>query len=227
MSDNRYTDLEQTIGYCFNDKSLLDIAFTHKSYSNEVLIKKFESYERFEFLGDAILEYIVSEYLFQNYSKLSEGKLTKLRASLVCEFTLSKISRELKFGKYGKFSKGESLTGGNNRDSILCDMFESVLGAIYLDGGMEPAKAFVYRFLLTDIEHKQLFYDSKSNLQEYAQKQNKQLTYDLREEKGPEHDKIFYVRVKLGDDILATGEGHSRKSAEQMAAYTALCNIRQ
>ena len=106
-------------------------------------------------------------------------------------------------------------------------MFESVLGAIYLDGGMEPAKAFVYRFLLTDIEHKQLFYDSKSNLQEYAQKQNKQLTYDLLEEKGPEHDKIFYVRVKLGDDILATGEGHSRKSAEQMAAYTALCSIKQ
>ena len=227
MSDKRYTDLEQAIGYCFNDKSLLDIAFTHKSYSNEVLIKKFESYERFEFLGDAILEYIVSEYLFQNYSKLSEGKLTKLRASLVCEFTLSKISRELKFGKYGKFSKGESLTGGNNRDSILCDMFESVLGAIYLDGGMEPAKAFVYRFLLTDIEHKQLFYDSKSNLQEYAQKQNKQLTYDLLEEKGPEHDKIFYVRVKLGEYILATGEGHSRKSAAQMAAYTALCSIKQ
>lgn len=226
MSDNRYTKLEQTIGYTFKDKSLLDIAFTHKSYSNEVLSRKCESYERFEFLGDAILEYIVSEFLFQNYRDLPEGKLTKLRASLVCEFTLSKISRELEFGSYGYFSKGEKLTGGNNRDSILCDMFESVLGAIYLDGGMEAAQKYVRLFLLTDIEHKQLFYDSKSNLQEYAQKNNKTLTYDLLEEKGPEHDKMFYVQVKLDEDILATGEGHSRKSAEQMAAYKALCNMK-
>lgn len=226
MSDNRYAKLEQTIGYTFKDKGLLDIAFTHKSYSNEVIARKCESYERFEFLGDAILEYIVSEFLFQNYKDLPEGKLTKLRASLVCEFTLSKISRELEYGSYGYFSKGEKLTGGNNRDSILCDMFESVLGAIYLDGGMEAAKVYVHRFLLTDIEHKQLFYDSKSNLQEYAQKNNKTLTYDLLEEKGPEHDKVFYVQVKLDEEILATGEGHSRKSAEQMAAYQALCNMK-
>lgn len=227
MSDNHYSKLEQTIGYVFQDKHRLDVALTHKSYSNEVLVKKRESYERYEFLGDAILEYITSEFLFHNYRKLPEGKLTKLRASLVCEFTLSKIARELGFGTYGYFSKGERHTGGSNRDSILCDMFESVLGAIYLDGGIEPAKAFVYKFLLTDIEHKQLFYDSKSNLQEYAQKHNVELTYDLLEERGPEHDKMFFVQVKLGDNILATGEGHSRKSAEQMAAYKALCNMKQ
>lgn len=227
MSDNRYHSLEQTIAYTFTNKMLLDTAFTHKSYANEVLTQKKESYERFEFLGDAILEYIVSEYLFENYKDLPEGKLTKLRASLVCEFTLSKISRELSFGDYGYFSKGETQTGGKNRDSILCDMFESVLGAIYLDGGMEPAKAFVYKFLLTDIAHKQLFYDSKSNLQEYAQKHNKQLTYDLLEEKGPEHDKLFCVQVRMGEAVLAAGEGHSRKSAEQMAAYKALCDMKQ
>lgn len=226
MSDNRYEVLETTIGYTFHQKNHLDIAFTHKSYSNEVIATKKESYERYEFLGDAILEYIVSDFLFHNYRELPEGKLTKLRASLVCEFTLSKISRELKLGSYGFFSKGERLTGGNNRDSILCDMFESLLGAIYLDGGMEAARQFVNQFLLTDIEHKQLFYDSKSNLQEYAQKHEKTLCYELLEEKGPEHDKLFFVQVKLGDEILATGEGHSRKSAEQMAAYHALGNIK-
>lgn len=220
--NNRYSELENEIGYTFSDRSHLEIAFTHKSYTNEVLIGKKESYERYEFLGDAILEGIVSMYLFNTYPELPEGKLTKLRSSLVCEFTLSKIARQLKLGQYTYFSKGERATGGMNRDSILCDLFEALLGAIYLDGGLEPAKRYVYKYLLTDIENKQLFYDAKSRLQEYAQKNEKTLSYELLEENGPEHNKEFVVRVVLAGQPMEMGKGHSRKSAEQLAAFETL-----
>lgn len=223
---NNYEELEKQIGYKFNDVSHLDIAFTHKSYANELMIKGRESYERYEFLGDAILEYLVSRYLFDEYKDKAEGELTKLRASLVCEFTLSKISRELNLGKYGFFSKGEKQSGGSNRDSILCDMFESLLGAIYLDGGLDEADKFVKTFLLTDIEHKKLFYDSKTRLQEYAQKNSISITYHPLREEGPEHDKTFFVEVLVGDKIKAEGKGHSRKTAEQTAAFNALKKIK-
>ena len=221
---NDYSELEKKIEYKFKDISHLETAFTHKSYANELMVNRRDSYERYEFLGDAILEYIVSDYLFTEYKDMSEGDLTKLRASLVCEFTLSKISRDLKLGTYGYFSKGEKQTGGN-RDSILCDFFESLLGAIYLDGGLNDAANFIHRFLLTDIEHKQLFYDSKTKLQEYAQKNSTLVTYNLIEETGPEHNKTFHVNVMVGDKVLAYGEGHSRKTAEQTAAFNALKKI--
>lgn len=226
MIMNNYDELEKQIRYIFKDKSHLDIAFTHKSYANELMIKGRESYERYEFLGDAILEYLVSRYLFNEYKDKAEGELTKLRASLVCEFTLSKISRELSLGKYGFFSKGERQSGGSNRDSILCDMFESLLGAIYLDGGLDEADKFVKAFLLTDIEHKKLFYDSKTRLQEYAQKNSISITYHPLREEGPEHDKTFFVEVLVGDRIKAEGKGHSRKTAEQTAAFNALKEIK-
>ncbi len=222
---NNYDELEKKIGYKFKDVSHLDIAFTHKSYANELMVKSRESYERYEFLGDAILEFLVSRFLFDEYKEKAEGELTKLRASLVCEFTLSKISRELKLGQYGFFSKGEKLSGGSNRDSILCDMFESLLGAIYIDGGLDEADRFVRTFLLTDIEHKKLFYDSKTRLQEYAQKNSYKISYNLLNEEGPEHDKTFYVEVLVGDKISANGKGHSRKTAEQTAAFNALKEI--
>ena len=222
---NNYDELENKIGYKFKDVSHLDIAFTHKSYANELMVKSRESYERYEFLGDAILEFLVSRFLFDEYKEKAEGELTKLRASLVCEFTLSKISRELKLGQYGFFSKGEKLSGGSNRDSILCDMFESLLGAIYIDGGLDEADRFVRTFLLTDIEHKKLFYDSKTRLQEYAQKNSYKISYNLLNEEGPEHDKTFYVEVLVGDKISANGKGHSRKTAEQTAAFNALKEI--
>lgn len=217
-----YSELENLIGYCFNDKNHLDIAFTHKSYTNENLVKKHQSYERYEYLGDAILEFLVSRFLFDTYPDMPEGKLTKLRASIVCEFTLSKLSRELNLGNYGFFSKGERNTGGYNRDSILCDMFESLLGAIYLDGGLEEADGFVKRLLLTDIENKVLYYDSKSMLQEYSQKNNIVLSYNLLSESGPEHNKQYHVNVTLDEEIIAEGIGHSKKSAEQNAAFEAL-----
>ncbi len=219
---NNYNELENLIGYQFKDKALLDNAFTHKSYTNENIVKKHQSYERLEYLGDAILEFLVSKFLFETYPEKPEGELTKLRASIVCEFTLSKLSRELKLGSYGYFSKGERNTGGPNRDSILCDMFESLLGAIYLDGGLEEADKFVRKLLLTDIEHKKLYYDSKSKLQEYAQKKNISLCYNLLSETGPEHDKEYRVNVQLENKIISEGIGHSKKTAEQNAAFSAL-----
>lgn len=222
MKDYKYEELEKKIEYTFQDKDNLVTALTHKSFVNEKTCVRPESYERYEFLGDAILEYIISEHLFKAYPDKTEGELTKLRASLVCEFTLSKISRELGLGEHGRFSRGERNTGGQNRDSILCDMFESVLGGIYIDGGMEPARKFVNKFLLTDIEHKQLFYDAKSYLQEYCQKKNITLVYEVMEESGPEHDKKFVVQAMLGEKKGADGHGHNKKTAEQMAAYNTL-----
>ncbi|MCM1272535.1 MAG: ribonuclease III [Clostridium sp.] len=222
MKNQKYKKLEELIGYEFKDKRLLDIAFTHRSYINETVLKQGISYERFEFLGDAILEFLVSDFLFREYPEKSEGELTKFRASLVCEFTLCKIARQLSFGEYGYYSKGERLTGGADRDSILCDMFESVLGALFLDGGLEPAKNFVYQFLLNDIEHKQIFLDSKTKLQEYAQKRGVPLRYEQINSNGPEHNKQFAVQVYMGDQPLSKGMGHSRKSAEQQAAYESL-----
>ena len=170
-----YGELEKRIGYEFKDIRLLITALTHTSFANELKVNKTESYERLEFLGDAILEYIVSDYLFRKKKEYEEGKLTKLRASLVCEFTLSQISESLGYGKFVLLSKGEAQTGGRTRKSILCDLFESVLGAMYLDGGMDVAKKFVHQFLLDDVETKSLFYDAKSTLQEFCQKNGKEL----------------------------------------------------
>lgn len=218
--------LEEKLGYTFKDKSHLITALTHKSFVNEKMCKKRESYERYEFLGDAILEYLVSRFLFDTYKDKTEGELTKLRASLVCEYTLSRISKELGYSEYVFLGKGEYNTGGAGRSSILCDMFESVLGAIYLDGGIEPAAAYVESFLLNDIEHKALFHDSKSRLQEYAQKKGMSVEYKLLAESGPEHSKEFSVALFIGGQQVARGEGHSHKSAEQMAAFNALSELK-
>ena len=224
---NNYEKLEEKIGYNFKDISLLITAMTHTSFANELRVNKTDSYERLEFRGDAILEYIVSEYLFLKKKEYEEGKLTKLRASLVCEFTLSQISESLGYGDYVRLSKGEEQTGGRKRKSILCDLFESVLGAMYLDGGMEPAKKFVHRFLLDDVEARTLFYDAKSTLQEFCQKNGRKLHYELVEERGPEHNKIFVSDVFIDDHATARGEGSNRKTSEQMAAYHTLLQLRK
>ena len=223
MNTERFHNIEDIIGYTFHDLELLVTALTHKSYANERKINKVESYERSEFLGDAILEFVVSEYLYKNYPDYPEGKLTKLRASLVCEFTLSQISKELKFGHYVLLSRGEDLTGGRNRNSIMCDLFEAVLGAIYLDGGLANAKEFIHKFILTDIEHKKLFYDCKTSLQEVMQGHyEEELNYRLISEEGPDHDKRFSVEARIGERVIGTGIGHTKKAAEQEAAYQAL-----
>ena len=219
--------LEERIGYRFREVALLKQAMTHSSFTNEQKIRKTQNYERLEFLGDAVLELVSSEFLFRGNPKMSEGELTKTRASMVCEPSLAFCARDLELGKFMLLGKGEENPGGRSRDSIVSDAMEAVIGAIYLDGGMEPAKAFIDRFVLSDLEDKQLFYDSKSNLQELIQgKLKKAFSYELLEESGPEHDKLFRVSVNMEGETLGTGEGKTKKMAEQQAAYKALLLLR-
>ena len=213
---------QNEIGYVFKNEQLLKQALTHSSYANEKHLKKLSDNERLEFLGDAVLEVVSSEFLFQNYPKLTEGQLTKLRASIVCEPTLAACTESIHLGDYLFLGKGEDRTGGRTRKSVLSDAMEAVIGAIYLDGGFASAKEFVLKFIMTDIEHKHLFYDSKTILQEVVQGEHEQLTYVLLGETGPDHDKTFEVGVLIGKKEISTGKGHTKKAAEQEAAYQAL-----
>lgn len=219
--------LEERLGYCFHNKQLLKQALTHSSYANERKINKIQNYERIEFLGDAVLELVSSEFLFHNHEAMSEGQMTKQRASMVCEFALSFCAREIELEKFIYLGKGEEATGGRGRDSIISDVMEAVIGAIYLDGGFEEAKQFIHRFILSDLENKRLFYDSKTILQEMVQKNGQeQLTYVLTEERGPEHEKQFFVEARIGGKAAGSGVGRSKKTAEQQAAYKALLSLR-
>lgn len=228
MSDSYTLEmLEERIGYHFTDEALLKQALTHSSFTNEHKIRKPPNYERLEFLGDAVLELVSSEFLFREKEEMSEGELTKTRASMVCEPALAFCAKDLELGQFILLGKGEESTGGRGRDSIVSDVMEAVIGAIYLDGGMEPAKAFINRFILSDLEDKQLFYDSKSNLQELIQgRLKKKFSYELVEESGPEHNKLFRVSVYMEEELLGTGEGRTKKAAEQQAAYKALLLLR-
>ena len=220
--------LEERIGYRFQDISLLKQAITHSSFTNEQKINKMKDYERLEFLGDAVLELVSSEFLFREYEGKREGELTKMRASMVCEPSLAFCARDLELGEFLLLGKGEENTGGRKRDSITSDAMEAVIGAIYLDGGMEKAKEFIYRFILSDLEEKQLFYDSKTNLQELIQgKLKKEFHYVLVEETGPEHDKVFFVEIVMEDEVIGKGQGRTKKAAEQEAAYEALLLLRE
>ena len=216
------------IGYQFQTPGLLSQALTHSSYANEKHMKKGSDNERLEFLGDAVLEIVSSEFLYLNYPKLPEGDLTKMRASLVCEPTLAFCTRQLNLGDYLLLGKGEDMTGGRKRKSILSDALEAVIGAIYLDGGFASAKEFILKFILTDIEHKQLFYDSKTILQEVVQASYKEeLCYRLVGEEGPDHDKHFMVEAWIGEMLIGKGEGHTKEAAEQEAAYQALLKLKK
>ena len=219
--------LEKRIGYSFRDEALLRQAMTHSSFSNEQKINKAKDYERLEFLGDAVLELVSSEFLFRTHPDVPEGELTRQRASMVCEPSLAYCARDLELGSFMRLGKGEESTGGRNRDSITSDAMEALIGAIYLDGGMESAKAFIDRFILSDLEDRQLFYDSKSTLQELVQGKLKQeLSYELLSESGPEHNKSFFVAVHMGTETLGEGRGKTKKAAEQEAAYKALLKLR-
>ena len=220
MSDLK--KFQEMIGYTFKDEQLLRQALTHSSYANEKHMKKLSDNERLEFLGDAVLETTSSEFLFTHYPKLTEGQLTKLRASIVCEPTLALCTEEIHLGEYLYLGKGEDQTGGRKRKSILSDAMEAVIGAIYLDGGFANAKEFVLKYIMTDIENKHLFYDSKTILQEVVQGEHEKLSYVLLEESGPDHDKNFTVGVLIGEKQISTGTGHTKKAAEQEAAYQAL-----
>ncbi len=216
--------LEERLGYKFNNINLLKNALTHSSYANEVR-DGFSSNERLEFLGDSVLSIVVSDYIYKHYPNMPEGELTKLRASLVCEKSLCAFSRELELGNYLMLGKGEEKGGGRERDSILADAFEAVLAAIYLDGGMEPARRHVMNFVLRELQHTddEVFKDYKTALQEIIQRNPEEaVSYILTGESGPDHDKEFTVEVRLNSNVIGKGTGKNKKRAEQMAAKEAL-----
>lgn len=220
--------LQETVQYHFRDSGLLRLALTHSSYNNEHHQERLQNNERLEFLGDAVLELVSSDFLFHRYPDKPEGEMTKLRASLVCEPSLAYCARDISLGEYLYLGKGEDATGGRNRDSITSDAMEALIGAIYLDGGFASAKEFILKYILNDLENKQLFYDSKTILQEMVQKEDSQecLVYGILDEVGPDHDKQFLACVTVEGRELGRGKGRTKKAAQQMAAYQAILHLR-
>ena len=219
-------EIEQKIKYEFKDKGLLKKALTHTSYAYEHGV---DSNEKLEFLGDSILEFVSSEYLYSNFPKLKEGEMTKVRATVVCESSLYKIAKNLGFGNYLYLGKSELATGGNDRQAILADSVEAVIAAIYIDGGLEPAKAFIIENLSQEIEiaSKNVGQkDYKTVLQEKLQMHGDvKIEYIIINEKGPDHDKTFEAEVRCENKKLATGTGKTKKQAEMKAAEKALESI--
>ena len=222
---------EQLIGYKFNNLNLLERALTHSSYNKEKNTKHQDN-ERLEFLGDAFFDAIVSAELFKMMKGVTEGKLTKTRALVVCENSLAKSARKLGLGQYIYIGHGEEVGGGRDKDSILADAMEAVIGAIYLDGGFEPTEKFVLRYFsetIKDAAEGKLFSDYKSEVQEFIQKNGRNLaiTYNTVREEGPAHDKTFFVNLTYDGKILGEGSGKSKKEAEQQAAKTALARLKR
>ncbi len=214
---------QKIIGYRFKNEALLYEALSHSSFANEK--KGRRSNERLEFLGDSVLSIVVSSYIFHHEQKMPEGELSKLRASLVCEKALFEFANEIDLGEHIMLGKGEEHSGGRSRPSIVSDAFEAVIAAIYLDGGIEPARKHILRFMPRNLEHREnvSFRDYKTALQEIIQKNpEEKVSYVLAEESGPAHDKKFMVNVMLNSNIIGTGVGSSKKSAEQQAAREAL-----
>ena len=215
--------LEERIGYTFRDPSLLEHAMRHSSCANELHKGHLGSNERLEFLGDAVLELVSSDFFYYRYPEMPEGRLTKLRASFVCEPALAYCAEQIPLGDYLLLGKGEEQTGGRFRPSVVSDAMEALIGAIYLDSSLQEARRFILRFILNDIEGKQYFYDAKTILQEEVQKQEgAELSYELLSEDGPDHRKRFASAVLLNGKELARGAGGSKKQAEQQAAFEAL-----
>ena len=217
-------DLENAIGYRFKNITLLQNALAHSSYANERWHDSLKSNERLEFLGDSILGMVVAEYLYRNFPDRPEGDLTRMRADMVCERSLALIAERIDLGCHLLLGNGEETGGGRKRDSILADAVESIIAACFLDGGMEPARKFIDTFVLTDVPVRKLRNaDYKTALQELVQqKKNQVLSYALVEESGPDHDKHFVVQVSLNGTVVGTGEGRSKKKAEQDAAHAAI-----
>ena len=228
MSSEDILQLQEYIDYKFNNKELLLQALTHSSFCNEQMLERPADYERLEFLGDAVLEAISSRYLFDLYPDKKEGELSKIRASMVCEPSLAFCARDLKLGSFLRLGKGEEMTGGRERDSIIADVMEAIIGAIFLDSGFDEASKFIHRFILSDLDEKKLFFDSKSTLQEEVAKNlKKTLEYVTEEETGAGNEKIFRSVVLIGGEKVSEGRGRSKKASQQEAAYNALLTIRK
>lgn len=221
--------LQEKIGYTFQNTELLETALTHSSYANERHGQDCQSYERLEFLGDSILGLVTADFLYHHEPRLPEGRMTRLRAELVCEASLHQVALSLGLGSYMRLGRGEEHTGGRERPSILADMVEALIAAMYLDGGLDVARCFILERVLKDAEigetHRSV--DYKTELQELVQQQpGRLISYELIGESGPDHDKRFQFRVSIDGTPAGEGTGRTKKEAEQMAARRALEALR-
>ncbi|NLY47110.1 MAG: ribonuclease III [Tissierella sp.] len=227
---NDLVSLEQNLNNKFKNKELLNLAMTHSSYANEHKMGIVENNERLEFLGDAILSLVVSQYLYKKYPNHPEGELTKIRAKVVCESSLAYAAKKIEIGKFLLLGKGEEATGGRVRESILADAAEAIVGAIYMDSDFETTNSILLSYFESDIVHAvakgNLFIDFKTELQEIVQKKSKStMEYVVVKEEGPDHNKRFYIDVVVNNESIGTGRGRNKKDAEQMAAKEALIRL--
>ncbi len=224
-------DVEKTIGFTFKQAAILEQIFTHRSLLNEAGNKDLQNNERLEFLGDAVLELMVTEYLFHTYPKAEEGELTSIRSALVRKENLALVARKLDLGAHLKLSRGEEKSGGREKDYILANTFEALIGGIFLDQGLVTAQSFIQTHLfptLKTIIKKKLYIDAKSALQEYTQEYLKCTpAYKVIMDQGPDHDKVFIVGVYVKDDLIGKGTGSSKRKAEEAAAQKALAKIKK
>lgn len=219
--------LEEKLQYVFQDKALLQMALTHSSYANE---HHCDSNERLEFVGDSVLGMVTAQHLYTAFPELPEGRMTKLRAELVCEQSLWEVADRLGLGAYLRLGRGEELSGGRTRHSILADCVEAVIAAMYLDGGIAPARAFIYAQVLSKLKDGAIvdMHDWKTELQELVQRRpGRVLSYEMVGESGPDHMKRFAAAVSMDGTVIGTGEGHTKKEAEQMAARAAMLSLQQ
>ncbi|MFD1677244.1 ribonuclease III [Alicyclobacillus fodiniaquatilis] len=219
----KWDELQVGLDVFFQDVNLLKQAFTHASYRNEHRKAQIQDNERFEFLGDAVLELLISDYLFHTYPHMPEGELTRMRAAIVCEASLVMFARRLSFDKYIRLGRGEERSGGRQRPALLADVFEAFLGALYIDQGVERVRTFVYAHLIPHLSDAKVGVDYKTALQEWVQQRmGVPLRYVIVEERGPAHAREFVVHVQVGGEVMGIGAGKSKKEAEQQAAAAAL-----
>lgn len=226
----QFKKFQERISVQFQNEKLLYQAFTHSSYVNEHRKKPYEDNERLEFLGDAVLELTISQFLYAKYPAMSEGDLTKLRAAIVCEPSLVSLAHELSFGELVLLGKGEEMTGGRKRPALLADVFEAFIGALYLDQGLDSVVAFLKAYVFPKIDDGAFSHvmDFKSQLQEFVQRDGRgTLEYKILQEKGPAHNREFEANVSLKGEVLGVGSGRSKKEAEQHAAQEALAKLQK
>jgi ribonuclease III len=222
----KWDELQAAVGVSFKNVGLLKQAFTHASYRNEHRKSSLQDNERLEFLGDAVLEVIVSDYLFRTRPDLPEGELTRLRANIVCEASLVVLARHLGFESYIRLGRGEERSGGRGRPALLADVFEAFVGALYLDQGFVSAQGFANAHIFPHLDKSAVTMDYKTGLQEWVQQNlNRKLNYEIVEERGPAHAREFVVQVRIGGEVYGVGAGRSKKEAEQRAAAAALCTV--
>lgn len=223
---NRIEEIEEKIGYHFTDRGLLIAALTHTSFANEHRRLRCTHNERLEFLGDAVLEVVTSEFLYNRYPNMGEGIMSKTRASMVCEPSLARCARDLGLPRFIRLGNGEEQMGGRSKDSIISDALEAVIGAVFCDGGFEEARRFVLTFVLGELKAEDLFEDRKTALQEILQEKNLNVEYRLLGESGPAHNKQFSVAAVIDGEVMGTGTGRSKKAAEQAAAEQVIRDIK-